>query len=158
MSPSTNNLANFEKRSGVDRRKRALPIFSKYWLTGRRAALRRTEDRQRPCDIDRYSPKILTAILLIITLSVLDAIFTLYLVDRGVDELNPFMACYIDHSPLLFFWVKYFLTCASILLILFSTNVYLFKTKIQAKVLFVLMPIPFALVVQWQVRLILFGL
>jgi hypothetical protein len=158
MSSSTNNPANFERRSGVDRRKRGLPVFSKYWLTGRRASLRRKEDRQGPCDVDRYSPKILAAILLIITLSILDAIFTLDLIGLGVEELNPFMAYYIDHSPLLFFGVKYLLTCASIVLILFSMNAYLFKTKIQAKILFILMPIPFALVVLWQVRLILFGL
>jgi hypothetical protein len=157
MSSCTNNPANFERRSGIDRRKRRPPFFSKYWLTGRRGAHRRKDDRQRFCDIDRYNYKILAAILLIIALSTLDAIFTLVLVSRGAEEVNPFMAYYLDRSPLLFFWVKYLMTCASIILILFSTNTYLFKTKIQAKTLFFLVPIPFVLVVQWQVRLILSG-
>ena len=157
MSSFTYNSANFERRSGVDLRKKKLLIFSKYWLLGRRATLRRKEDKQRPCFLDRYSPKIFAAILAIVTLSILDAIFTLTLVSRGAEELNPFLAYYLDRSPLLFFLVKYLLTCASVSLVLFSANVYLLQTKIQAKILFVFMPIPVFLVVQWQLHLILSG-
>jgi len=157
MSSYTNNSANFERRSRDDRRKRRPPFLSKYWLTGRRATHRRKDSRRRFCDIDRYSSKIFAAILLIITLSILDAIFTIDLVSRGAEEINPFMSYCLDHGPLLFFWVKYLLTCSSVIVILLSMNVYLFKTKIQAKILYLIISIPFILVVQWQVRLILSG-
>ena len=153
-----NSSANFEKRSGVDRRKRDLPILSKYWMTGRRGELRRVEDRQKSHRIDRYSPKTLFAILLIIALCILDVFFTLVLVSHGAKEINPLMAYYLDRSPLLFFGVKYMLTCASIILILFNKNVYLFKTKVQVKIVFVFLLFPLALVVHWQLYLLFFVL
>jgi len=64
------------------------------------------------------------------------------------------MAYYLDHGPLVFFGVKYLLTCASILLILLIKDIHFIKTKVQTKTLFVLFIIPFALVVQWELYLI----
>jgi len=124
----------------------------KHFLTGRLAVLRRGEDRQRPHRIDRHGSKTLAAILLIVSLSILDAIFTLDLVSHGAEELNPVMAYYLNHGPLVFFGVKYFLTCASIALILLIRDIA--KTKLQAKITFVLSMIPFALVVYWELYLV----
>ncbi len=126
----------------------------KHFLTGRLAVLRRDEGRQRPHRIGRHGSKTLAAILLIISLSILDAIFTLDLVSHGAKELNPVMAYYLNHGPLVFFGVKYFLTCASIVLILLIRDIT--KAKLQAKILFVLFMISFALVVQWELYLIFF--
>ena len=147
-----------EKRSGSDRRNGNLPAFSKYWLTGRRGLLRRQEDRKNPNWIDRHSPKTLAAILIIISLSVMDGLFTLILVSHGAIELNPFMAYYLEKGPLLFFSIKYLLTCAAILLVLFTKNTRLFRTRLRVKTLFIFFIIPFALVVQWEIFLILFCL
>jgi hypothetical protein len=99
---------------------------------------------------------VLAAILLIVSLSILDAVFTLDLVSHGAEELNPVMAYYLNHGPFVFFGVKYFLTCASIVLILFIRDIYSTKSKVQTKILFVLLMIPFALVVQWELYLIFF--
>jgi len=126
----------------------------KHFLTGRLAVLRRDEDRQRSHKIGRHSFMTLAAILLIVSLSILDAIFTLDLVSHGAEELNPVMAYYLDHGPLVFFGVKYFLTCASIVLILLIRDNT--KAKLQTKILFVLFIIPFALVIQWELYLIFF--
>jgi len=98
----------------------------------------------------------LAAILLIVSLSTLDAIFALDLVGHGAEELNPVMVYYLNHGPLVFFGVKYFLTCASIVLILLIRDIYSTKSKVQTKILFVLLMIPFALVVQWELYLIFF--
>jgi len=98
----------------------------------------------------------LAAILLIVSLSILDAVFTLDLVSHGAKELNPVMAYYLNHGPLVFFGVKYFLTCASIVLVLLIKDIYSTKSKVQTKILFVLLMIPFALVVQWELYLIFF--
>ena len=118
------------------------------------AGLRRGRDREWSYRIDRHSSVSFAVILVIILLGVLDAIFTLDLVSHGAVELNPVMAYYLNHSPLLFFSVKHFLTCASILLILVNENVYLFKTKVQAKILFILFLILLTLVIQWELYLI----
>ena len=88
-------------------------------------------------------------------LSVLDALFTLDLVlHKGAVELNPVMDYYLDCSPLVFFWVKYLLTWAALLIILLAKDVYLFKTKFQVKSLFIIVSIPFLLVVHWELYLL----
>lgn len=154
MSPIDEKQTQLEKRSGFDRRDGRIRIFSKYWLTGKRTIIRRTEDRQRLILIDRHSPKTFVAILLIITLSVVDAILTLNLVDNGAAELNPIMAYYLGHGPLAFFWVKYLLTSAAVLILLLIKNIRIFNTRFQAKSLFILVLIPYAFVIQWEIYLL----
>lgn len=129
-------------------------IFSKHWLMGRRAEVRRKEDTHRLHWIDRHSAGTLAAVLLIIMLSVIDAFFTVHLVQRGAVELNPVMAYCLDSSPFTFFWVKYLLTGSAILIILFTKNVYLFRTRFQVKYLFIIFLATYILVIQWELYLL----
>jgi hypothetical protein len=154
MGFPVNNMNGMERRSGIDRREKTTPLFCKYWLKGKRSLPRRQEDRQFPQMVDRYNTKLLAVILFILSLSILDAFFTLVLLDKGAKEMNPFMAYYLDISPTVFFWIKYLLTCASVLLVLFIKDFYIFKTKLKARILFFLLPIPFVLVIPWQLGLI----
>ena len=160
MSNSTNHLRHHsfgvEKRSGIDRRKGKMPLFSKYWLSGQRGEPRRKEDRERSYYIDRHSKKILIPILLVIALSILDAMLTLYLISHGAAEINPVMKYFLNHGPLVFWSAKYFLTCGAIVIIFVNEKVLLFKTRFRAKLLLILFMIPFILVVQWELYLILF--
>ena len=148
-------MSGIERRSGINRRKKAPPLFCKYWLTGNRSLPRRLGDRQFPQMVDRYSTKLFAVILFILGLSILDAFFTLILIEEGAKEINPVMDYYLKISPTLFFCIKYMLTCASVLLVLFIKDFYIFKTKLKARVLFFLLPIPFVLVIQWQLGLML---
>ncbi len=129
---------------------------NKYWLMGRRSGVRREEDRQRSYRIDRHSLDTLTAVLLLVVLSILDAMLTLFLVSHGAAEVNPVMAYFLNHGPLAFFSAKYVFTCASVLVILMHTHYYLFGTKVRVKTLFVVFAIPLALVVKWELYLMLF--
>jgi hypothetical protein len=156
MIALTQDLTVLERRSGLDRRQKGTPIFSKHWLTGRRVSSRREDDKHSPYNTDRHSSKTLAVIVLILALSVLDAMFTLDLVNAGATELNPIMAYYLNHGPLVFFGVKYLLTSAAVLLILFYKDAYLFRTKMRAKTLFVVFAIPFMLVIHWELYLIFF--
>ena len=104
------------------------------------------------CEI--HSSKTLAVIILIILLSITDAYLTLDLISRGAVELNPIMAYYLDHSALTFFGMKYLLTCASIIVILIIKDLYLFKTKVQGKILFVFHLIVLISVVQWELYLV----
>jgi hypothetical protein len=142
-----------ERRSGEDRRRMRAPRFSKYWLMGRRGSLRRNGDRHRHYGPERHSHKTFLLILLIISLSVLDSIFTLNLISRGATELNPIMDYYLNQGPLVFFVTKYLLTFASVLLILLYQNAYLFRTRFKVKSLFLVFVISFALIVQWELYL-----
>ena len=154
LQPTKDREFEIEKRVGIDRRHRKTPIFSKYTVKGRRIALRREEDRLRHFVPDRHNPKTMAVILVIIMLSVVDAILTLDLISRGAAEVNPIMAYYLGFGPLVFFWMKYLLTFASTMLILFHQEVYLFGTRVQAKVLYLLLILPFVLVVSWEIYLI----
>jgi hypothetical protein len=145
-----------ERRCGEDRRKGKPPIFSKYWLTGRRVAPRRIEDRQGPYSVDLHGRKTLFFILLIIMLSVLDAGLTLYLIAHGAAEINPVMLYFLRRGPTVFFAAKYILTSGAILLVLANKNDFLFNTRIRVKILLALFTVPFVLVVQWELYLILF--
>ena len=154
MNSVPDKLSSFERRSGYDRRHRKLGILSKYWLTGRRAGGRREEDKQNAYRIDRHSSRTLAVILLIVILSVTDAILTLHLIDRGATELNPIMDYYLGHGPLAFFWAKYMLTSAALIIILTNKTAYLFNTRFQVKILFVVFLVPFVLVIQWELYLL----
>lgn len=152
--PAQERTTGVERRCGQDRRKKKIPIFSKYWLIGKREVFRRKEDGQIFEKVDRYSAKTLAVILIILMLSTIDAIFTLELIHQGATELNPFMAYYLNRGPMVFFWAKYTLTCGSVLLILFHQHLYIFRNRIPMKVLYLFMIIPYALVVQWEMYLI----
>ena len=153
MGNSVNKISGTERRSGTDRRKDAPPLFCKYWFSGSRSLPRRQEDRQTSQQVDRYNKKILVLIMFTLVLSILDAVFTLILVEKGAKEVNPFMAYYLNHGPMTFFWIKYLLTCGSVLIVLFIKDCYIFRTNIKAKFLFFLLPIPFILVIPWQLGL-----
>ena len=154
MNSVSDKLPSFERRSGYDRRHRQLGILSKYWFTGRRAGGRREEDKQRTYRIDRHSSRTLAVILLIVILSIIDAVLTLHLVDHGATELNPVMNYYLGHGPLAFFWVKYMLTSAALIIVLTNKTAHLFNTRFQVKILFVVFLVPFVLVIQWEVYLL----
>jgi len=142
-----------ERRCGMDRRRQRAPRVSKYWLTGRREALRRKGDRHGLYGPDRHSHKTFFVILLIVSLSVLDAIFTLNLVSHGATELNPIMDYYLRQGPLVFFMTKYLLTFASVMLILLYQNAFLFRTRLRVKSLFFVFALSFAAIVQWELYL-----
>ena len=112
-------------------------------------------EMQRACIDETHSPKTLAVILLIILLSITDAYLTLDLIDRGAVELNPIMAYYLNHGALAFFGMKYLLTCASIIIILIIKDLYLFRTKVKGKVLFVFHLIVLISVVKWELYLVL---
>ncbi len=154
MVKHINRFRIFERRSGADRRKNSIQIFSKHLFTGNREAIRRREDRKKAYSIDRHSYKLLMLILLIIFLSICDTVLTLCLLDNGAVEINPVMAYSLNHGPMVFFWAKYLLTTFSIVTILIHSNTYLFKTRLRTKALFGMIIIPFFLVICWEFFLI----
>jgi len=125
------------------------------WLIGRPWKRRRGASTPKVYVLTRYSPKIFAAIVGVILLSVADAILTLLLVRSGAREMNPLMAYFLDHGPLAFFWAKYLLTCIPLLFIMAHNGVKLFGTGVKAKSLIVWIAVPFALVVYWELYLLL---
>ncbi len=129
-----------------------------YLFFGRRKEMRRDEDNRESYFLDHFSLRIFIVIIAIILLSLTDALLTLYLIRHGAAEVNPIMEHFLRYGPLPFLSAKYLLTTASIVLLLIYKNVYIFRTRIRAKYLFIVIFLIFASVVIWEVFLIFFVL
>ena len=143
-----------DRRSGMDRRQSS--GFNIFWLIkgGRRKGFRRREDEQKRYHVDQYNAIYFTAVVVILILSTMDALLTLFLVDNGAVELNPVMDFYIKTGPYHFFATKYALTCIGVLSLLILRNKYLRPFNIRTGSLFYFIIAIFAAVVSWQFYLV----
>ncbi len=115
---------------------------------------RREDERAGEYYADRYSARTLLLVLLILALSIADAFLTLYLIGHGAAEVNPVMAHFLEYGPAAFLAAKYVLTVSSILLLLIHKNMFLFRTRLRAKILFLVFLGIFLAVVLWEIYLI----
>ena len=145
-----------DKRSGKDRRTHRFPKLRYLLFAGRRAHVRREEDWHGTFYFDRYSSSIFAAIVLILLLSVLDALLTLYLLDRGSTELNPVMAYFLTYGPFVFMGAKYFLTCMGVVILLLFRNVLRKRSATHARNIFSYIIGAFSTVIVWELCLIFF--
>jgi hypothetical protein len=82
-------LRAVNKRILNDRRRQPTPVLSRFTLQGRRKSLRRKEDQERGGYVDRYGSGLFFLIVLIAGLNILDALFTLMILEDGGLEMNP---------------------------------------------------------------------
>lgn len=95
-SPSPEELdqlseAELYERYGMDRRNRPTPMVSRYTFRGRRKRARRSNESGRGYYVDRYSTFEIVAVLVLIVLTITDALATLHILGKGGTELNPIM-------------------------------------------------------------------
>lgn len=145
-----NHSDSSNKRSGLDRRKRKIPRLKYLLFGGQRKMIRRSEDKQQMTILDNYSPRLLTFVLIILTLSLADGFFTLHLTDHGAIEANPVMAYFLDLSPWAFMSVKYLLTSLSVICFLILNNLYFKPFGIRVDRIFPAIIAVFLAVVFWQ--------
>lgn len=100
-----------------DRRKKSTPCLSRYTFSGRRRAFRRKEDQERGGYVDRYSSKLFFFLILVVGLNLLDAFFTMIILDHGGSELNPIVASVISLYGDEFWIWKFVLVSASLILL-----------------------------------------
>ncbi len=148
------NQFNVEQRSGKDRRKNRTINIRSLLIGGRRAKVRRKEDKHIFLLADRYSPFLFAVIVTILLLSVADALLTLFLIGEGAFELNPIMAYYIKIGPYSFLAVKYALTSIAVISFLLLRNIYLRPFKMYTGTLFYFIVALFMTVVAWQLYLV----
>lgn len=154
LSPGDFESAFEEKRSGDDRRKDNKTRLKYLFFNGRRESFRRDEDREKAFFFDRYNHKFFLAITVILMLSILDALLTLIVIDRGATELNPVMAHFLEYGTLTFVIAKYILTCIGVLILLIFKNVFLTRIKIYTRSLFPCVIFVFMAVIAWELFLI----
>ena len=142
-----------ERRSKADRRNRGSVSIRSLLFGGRREKIRRQEDRHKMLYVDRYSQFYFIAIVLILSLTVVDAILTIILTNHGAKEINPLMAYSLNAGPYTFLGVKYSLTSAGLIALLMLRNIFMRPIRIYAGSLFYYLLIAFIGVVSWQLFL-----
>ena len=145
-----------DKRRGIDRRTNNKARLKYLLYNGRRERFRRDEDRGKAFIFDRYNQNLFLAITTILILSILDAVLTLVVIQRGASELNPVMAYFLQHGTLTFIVAKYALTSIGVLILLIFKNVFLTKLKIYTHSLFPCVIFVFIAVIAWELFLIYF--
>ncbi len=88
-------MREYDRCALRERRERPTPLFSKFTFLGRRTTFRRKVDQQRGGYVDRYSSKLFFFLILIVGLNILDALFTMMILDSGGWEVNPFVGAVI---------------------------------------------------------------
>ena len=87
--------------------------LSRHSLLGRRKTARRQEEDSNYY-VDRYEPRYLILISLILILCILDAYFTLRIIDLGGKELNRFMLVFLNTNAVAALVFKYLVTAVCI--------------------------------------------
>ncbi len=112
-----------DMREGIrDRRRRPTPVFSWYTLFGQRRINRRRTDERDNYYVDLYNARLLAALLLIIALSLIDALCTHQIIARGGSEWNPIMRVLLDVSDHAFFSYKFVMTSAGVIILCLHKN------------------------------------
>jgi hypothetical protein len=120
------------ERRAADRRRNATPMLSRYSLFGgRRAGERRgASDGQY---VDRYPTGLAVSFVSIGMLCALDAVFTLLYLQRGGEELNPFMRALIDSAgPRNFLVLKCVVTNVGLVVLCLHKNFRFVRTVVAA--------------------------
>ena len=146
-------VVGIERRTGSDRRTNKIPFLKQLFFKGRRKALRRSSDRYNLSQIDQYGSSTFAIIMIILLLSLLDALLTLILLDRGAVEINPIMAFYIEQGPTVFLLAKYLLTAAALVLFLLFRDAFEQRYGFGSAFLVLVTGI-FTLVIVWEIYLV----
>lgn len=153
IAPINPDLNGNERRTHADRRKQPTSPWGALPPAGRRMYCRRKEEQRRPYFVDRFSPGLLAVILMLITASLVDAIFTMQLLAVGGQEINPLMCQLLNCGELTFLSCKYLLTVVGLPLLLVFKNFYLFGTPIRVVYLIPAVVVLYALLISYQLLL-----
>lgn len=140
-----------DRRSGKDRRRRATGPISRFMLSGRRRLVRRRDERKIHPYVDRYEPGLLLSVLVILLLSILDVYLTMFHLDRGAWEVNPFMKVLLGYGDFTFFAIKYGLTTLGLLILCVLKNLSIVRVVLRGILAF------YVIVLAYHVALILRG-
>jgi len=106
-----------ERRFLKDRRRRPTCGFSRFVFFGRRRTLRREGDQQKGGYVDRYSSGLFFFLVLILGLNILDALFTIIILDSGGVEVNPIVRSVIELYGHRFWIWKFYVVSVSLILL-----------------------------------------
>ena len=142
-----------ERRSSQDRRKNHISFFKPILCKGQRHSLRRADDSRQINVLDHYDTSFMIFVLVVLILSMVDAVLTLTLIEHGAVEVNPVMRYFIDLGVGLFVIAKYSLTAIPlVVMIVLSTSSFL-RIRIGS-LMFLFSGLAFGCVVVWELHLL----
>lgn len=121
---------NSDKRLGKDRREQPTSALSRYTFLGRRKYFRRKAEQQKGGYVDQYSTGLFFFLVLIVGLNILDAFFTLMILDLKGWEANPVVRSVIDLYGTEFWIWKFFIVSVSLALLCLHSRFRLVKEAI----------------------------
>lgn len=125
---------DIERRFKPDQRRAPTRPLSRYTLRGRRKKARRKGEDSNYY-VDRYEPRYLVLIGLILVLCALDAYITLKIVDLGGTELKQLMPVFINMKPVAALVLKYLAVALGIVFILIHKTFLVFgKVRVSTLV------------------------
>lgn len=119
-----------DKRLVKDRRGTPTPAISRYTFLGRRREFRRKKEQEKGGYVDRYSSGLFFFLVLIVGLNILDAFFTLMILDLKGWEANPVVRSVIDLYGTEFWIWKFSIVSVSIALLCLHSRFRLVKEVI----------------------------
>ncbi len=144
------NGQSAEKRTFPDRRKESTPMLSRYTLWGRRSVFRRKEDQAKGGYVDRYNSGLLLILVILLALNIVDVFFTIFILDCGGREVNPFMGALIERYGDQFWIWKFLLVSFGVLFLCLHSHFPRVKKGIWAVTLV------YGFVILYQVFIIFF--
>jgi hypothetical protein len=111
--------------SRIDRRAVTFKTFLRGGFLPRRRGGRRATDRELP--VDFHEPYLLVIAIVMLGLSVADALLTVKLMTDGAEETNPLLAFVLNEHPRLFAVVKLALTGGGVVLLVALSRTRVFR-------------------------------
>jgi hypothetical protein len=108
--PLDNTYAEGCRRGKLERRQANLRSCFYALFMRRRRGDRRNGNTTENVYVDVYGTDIFIAALAVMIFCILDAFFTLILIERGASELNPFLAWMLEIDVMWFYTSKYVMT------------------------------------------------
>src|SRR5262249_52443160 len=121
------NSSPQHERETADRRHQPTSPWAAFRGGGRRMHNRRSAEERRDYFVDRFSTAAFLWVMLLLTLSIVDGVITLQLLDVDCQEINPFMSYLLRRGSTAFMLGKYVLTAAGIPILLIFKNFSLFR-------------------------------
>ncbi len=119
------------QRSQTDRRDRPTSPLDAFRWSGRRVSPRRNAERVGGFFSDRFGAVTLAMIVTLLSLSIVDGVLTLELLNFNSEEANPLMGHLLKRGPQAFLLGKYVLTSMGLPFIVVYMNYPMFGTRFR---------------------------
>jgi len=136
-----------QPRSGqVDRRKPSLKSFLYGALNPRRRNIRRDIDNDHAY-LDWHPTHLIVASTMILALSVIDGLLTIYLVQNGVTDFVPLRAISVDNGAILFALLKFVVTAGVVVGLVLTAHMKIYRFMKASTVLYIFLCVYLVLVI-----------